>query len=177
MHVTFLSRTSAEEAIPEVDHHLISISDGIEDQAIIDESRWASVSYHYFIDAGFDEDTLLLYGGAGCEFETRFRDYFLEDRAQALRQRIAAIVQKRLPIVVNCQAGRSRSAAVAKFISSHYGYHLEQPTPDANMCVYRMLAKDGSLLSAYAHATAQKDEVPQDTERSFIGALKRLLCL
>ncbi|NWC84211.1 dual specificity protein phosphatase family protein [Pseudomonas putida] len=176
MQVSFLSRTSAGEATPDAGHHLISISDGTEDQAIIDESRWASVSYHYFIDAGFDEDTIFLFG-EGCEFETRFRDYFLEERAQALRKRIAAIVQKRQPIVVNCQAGRSRSAAVARFISSHYGYHLEQPTPDANMCVYRMLAKDASLLSAYALATAQKDEVHQDTETSFIGALKRLLGL
>lgn len=135
------------------------------------------MSYHHFIDAGFDEDTLLMFIGDGCEFETRFRDYFLEDRAQAMRQRIAEIVKKREAIVVNCQAGRSRSAAVAKFIASHYGYILEQPTPDANMCVYRMLAKDGLLLSAYAHATAQRHEAHQDTEHSFIVALKRLLGL
>lgn len=174
MHVTFLSKKDAEEATNVNGHHLISISDGPEDQANIDVSRWASVSFHHFIDAGFDEDTITLFGGDGDDFETRFRDYFLEDRAQILRQRIAEIVQKREPIVINCQAGRSRSAAVAKFIKAHYGYHLDKPTPDANMCVYRMLAKDGVLFSAYLRATAQRSTKRQPEGDSIIASFKRI---
>ncbi|MBW6123060.1 hypothetical protein KZ843_09205 [Pseudomonas aeruginosa] len=173
MQVTFLSRRDAEDALPSDGYHLISISDGPEDQAAIDESRWASVSYHYFIDAGFDEDTIAQFGGDGGDFETRFRDYFLEDRAEVMRQRIAAIVELRQPIVVNCQAGKSRSAAVAKFISTHYGYQLDKPTPEANMCVYRMLARDGVLIRAYRSATALETHSDQHASASVLGSIKR----
>lgn len=152
---------------------MISISDGPDDQAEIDEGRWASVSYHYFIDAGFDEETIALFGGDGGDFELRFRDYFLEDRAEEMRRRIAAIVELKQDIVVNCQAGRSRSAAVAKFISSHYGYQLEKPTPDANLCVYRMLAKDGVLIRAYRNATAAKISSGEESTDSIFTSIKR----
>lgn len=166
---TFLPRHGAEDFHPEPNSHLISISDGPEDQALIDEARWKSVSYHYFVDAGFDEEVIEIYGP---DFELHYRDYILASKADALRDRIRQLASQGDFIVVNCQAGRSRSAAVARYISEHHGYQLEKPTPDANLCVYRMLARDERLLSAYRAATAVQE--PSRQASRFLTMLKSL---
>lgn len=82
---TFLSRSEAEAYVPGPDCHLISISDGPEDQACIDEARWKSVSYHHFVDAGFDEEVIEIYGP---DFERNDVDHLLNSKADALRERI-----------------------------------------------------------------------------------------
>ncbi|WP_329046158.1 hypothetical protein [Pseudomonas aeruginosa] len=166
---TFISRAEAEEHWPVQYSHLISISDDAEDQAVIDETRWKSVSYHHFVDAGFDEVVIEVYG---CDFERNYADYFIQSKADDLRERIRTIASVGDPIVVNCQAGRSRSAAVARYIAEHHGYQLDKPTPDANLCVYRMLARDVSLLAVYQ---AAKAPLQRDTpRRGLLAAIKSL---
>lgn len=171
MQVTFLPRSEVEALIPPRGYHLISISDGEEDEANIDESKWSSVSRHHFIDAGYDEETIAMFGS---DFTSRFADYCLEGSADVLRARVLEIVQRREPVVVNCQAGRSRSAAVAKFISDHHGYELLQPTPDANMCVYRMLARDAALIQAYRAATTPPSTETSAQSENLLATLKRI---
>jgi len=151
---TFMSRSDAQEYKPDGPAHLISISDGLDDQAAIVEGRWKSVTYHHFVDAGFDEETIALYGD---QFELRYADYLLADKATILRVCLLALVSTKENIVIHCQAGRSRSAAVALYLKEHHGYRLEKPAPDANICVYRMLVQDEDLLSAYAIATQPVD--------------------
>jgi predicted protein tyrosine phosphatase len=150
-HCIFMPRREVERLVPESGTHLISISDDADDQASIDESLWSSVSYHHFVDAGFDEEIINLYGP---EFELHYADYFLATKAETLRQRLKELADQRKNIVINCQAGRSRSAAVAMYLAHHHGYKLNKPTPDANLCVYRMLVQDASLLEAYNRATS-----------------------
>ncbi|SFB63465.1 dual specificity protein phosphatase family protein [Azotobacter beijerinckii] len=168
---TFFSRRDAEAFIPaDANCHLISISDGPEDQARIDEDRWLSVSFHYFVDAGFDEEILEI---SGDTFEQQYRDYFLIEKAETLRRRIEAIALRGENIVVNCQAGRSRSAAVARYISTRHGYQLDKATPDANLCVYRMLTKDKALMAAYA-AIVRPIQLPR--KPGLFAQLKALFC-
>lgn len=88
----FLPRTDAERFRPVAGSHLVSISDGPEDPAAIDETHWESVSYHHFIDAGFDEETIALYGS---NFERTFRDYFLKPKAEVLRTRLDTLTALR----------------------------------------------------------------------------------
>ena len=166
---TFLSRSEAEAYVPGPDCHLISISDGPEDQACINEARWKSVSYHHFVDAGFDEEVIEIYGP---DFERNYVDYLLSSKADVLRERIRDIANQGGNIAVNCQAGRSRSAAVALYIRRHHGYQLHKPTPDANQCVYRMLANDFSLMAAYRAASTQVE--PEAPKRSLLSAIKSL---
>lgn len=166
---TFLSRSEAEAYSPGPDCHLISISDGLEDQACIDEARWKSVSYHHFIDAGFDEEVIEIYGP---DFERNYVDYLLSSKADVLRERIREIADQGEYIAVNCHAGRSRSAAVALYLSKHHGYQLHKPTPDANQCVYRMLAKDVHLMAAYRAASTPAE--PEAPKRSLLSAIKSL---
>ena len=161
----FLPRTAAEALTPPPGYHLVSISDDIDDQARIDESRWESVSYHHFVDAGFDEEVLQIYG---TDFEQHYADYLLAHKADQLRARLSALVGERANIVINCQAGRSRSAAVAMYLHRHHGYRLQKPTPDANLCVYRMLAMDPQLIAAY-----QTGVTPSTSDRP-LGLIARL---
>lgn len=166
---TFLSRSDAEGYLPGPDCHLISISDGPDDQARINEARWKSVSYHHFIDAGFDEEVIEIYGQ---DFERNYVDYLLSSKADVLRERIREIADLGENIAVNCQAGRSRSAAVALYINEHLGYQLHKPTPDANQCVYRMLANDVHLMAAYR--TASTPVGPEAPKRTLLSLIKLL---
>ncbi|RAU36352.1 hypothetical protein [Pseudomonas sp. RIT411] len=166
----FLSRGDAERFRPAAGSHLVSISDGPEDPAAIDENHWESVSYHHFIDAGFDEETIALYGS---NFERTFRDYLLMPKAEELRTRLDTLAAQRVFVVINCQAGRSRSAAAAAYLRDRHGYHLEKPTPDANMCVLRMLSRDASLMAAYREASRQTESEP--APGGFLSAIRSLL--
>lgn len=154
---TFMSRSDVLSYLPVGTAHLVSISDDHDDQARIDERRWQSVSYHHFVDAGFDEEII---GLNGDQFEVHYADYFLASKADMLRVRLQELVSAGQDIVINCQAGRSRSAAVAMYLNRVHGYQLDKPTPDANLCVYRMLAQDPSLLAPYARATSTAE--PQE---------------
>lgn len=162
----FLPRTETEALTPLPGFHLVSISDDLEDQARVEESRWASVSYHYFVDAGFDEEVLGIYGS---DFEKHYVDYFLWAKADDLRARLAELAGVRASLIINCQAGRSRSAAVAMYMQRHHGYLLRRPTPDANLCVYRMLAMDRELMTAYQAATSKEAPKPRRGLREWLG--------
>lgn len=162
----FLPRTEAEALTPPPGYHLVSISDDIDDQARIDESRWESVSYHHFVDAGFDEEVLAIYGS---DFEKHYVDYFLWAKAEDLRSRLSALAGARANLIINCHAGRSRSAAVAMYMQRHHGYLLRRPTPDANLCVYRMLAMDRELMTAYQTATSKEGPKPRRGLREWLG--------
>ncbi len=171
--VVFLPRSEAEQLIPPPRAHLISISDGETDQARIDRTRWASVSFHHFVDGGFDEGII---AACGADFPKIYASYFLPETAGAMRQRIFSIADAADMIVVNCIYGRSRSAAVARYISVFHGFKLDRPALEANMTVYRLLAQDPGLLMACRQALAaatQKSDQGEDLSLS--GRISRWL--
>ncbi|MNL48340.1 hypothetical protein D3C87_1711910 [compost metagenome] len=122
------------------------------------------------MDGDFDEEKIAMFGH---KFEHFFRDYFLIPQADRLRESISRLASTGLDIVVNCQAGRSRSAAVSQFIFETYRYSLSQETPDANQTVLRMLRRDSALLVAY------RDTLSPVTPKIDLkpDAMKRLLRL
>ena len=75
-------------------------------------------------------------------------------QAESVRSLVDRLASTRLDIVVNFQAGRSRSAAVARYISERHGYDLKQETPDANQTVLRLLRRDSLLCSTYREVTS-----------------------
>ncbi len=171
--VLFLPQADAQTLIPPPRSHLISISDGESDQAKIDRTRWESVSFHHFVDGGFDEGMIT---ACGADFQRIYASYFLPDNAIALRQRIFDIADSADMIVVNCMYGRSRSAAVARYISEFHGFKLDRPPLEANMTVYRLLAQDPGLLMACRQAlaaAAQKNVEGEDISLS--GRISRWL--
>lgn len=94
-------------------------------------------------------------------------------KAEEMRIRLDTLAAKRVFEVINCQAGRSRSAAAAAYLRDRHGYHLEKPTPDANMCVLRMLSRDASLMAAYREASRQTESEP--APGGFLSTIKLLL--
>lgn len=142
----FMSRYDLERYTPQANAVLISISDNELDKAIVDKSLWALVSFHTFIDAGYDEENIQSFGK---DADRIYADYITPQKAESLRTDIATMIKMQPPlIVVNCQAGRSRSAAVAQFLKDRYQVEIDQDTPDANQTVLRLLHGDYHLLSA-----------------------------
>lgn len=173
--VLFLPQAAAEMLIPPPRSHLISISDGETDQAKIDRTRWESVSFHHFVDGGFDEGIV---AACGADFQKIYASYFLPETAIALRQRIFNIADSADMIVVNCIYGRSRSAAVARYIHEFHGYKLDRPALEANMTVYRLLAQDPGLLMACRQALAAAEQKTDNGEdMSLSGRISRWLGL
>lgn len=169
--VLMLPKTEVEVMAPPPNAHLISISDGPGDQARIDSRLWRSVSYHYFLDGGYTE---ALIEACGPEFDTIFRNYLRPQSADKLRERIDWAAKRAQVIVVSCYSGRSRCAAVARYIHEAYGFALTQEPVDANLTVYRLLSEDRTLLDACREASishAQPSFVTYDEwfERIFAG--------
>ncbi|WP_095158292.1 dual specificity protein phosphatase family protein [Pseudomonas sp. Irchel 3E13] len=168
--VQFISKLEVQRFIPTRPAHLLSISDGEDDQAIVNCECWESVEFHHFVDGDFDEEKIKMFGN---QFEHLFRDYFLSRKADRLRASIERLVATGADIVVNCQAGRSRSAAVSLFINETYGYSLNQDTPGANQTVLRMLRRDSLLLAAYRESLTPPPVISEASP----GAVKKLLGL
>ncbi|MCG7952650.1 MAG: hypothetical protein N0E56_15740 [Candidatus Thiodiazotropha endolucinida] len=117
--VLFLNKKTAEEMLPIENGAMISITDCRDDEADIND-QWGHVYRFRFIDGSYNEDSLRF---VGLNYKYIYSSYF--DRAQAveMNQVISNIVNDGInTIVVHCHAGRSRSAAVAKYISDRYGY-------------------------------------------------------
>jgi hypothetical protein len=173
--VLFLPRAEVEQLIPPPRAHLISISDGESDQAKIDRTRWASVSFHHFVDGGYDEGIVT---ACDADFPKIYASYFLPETANAMRQRIFNIADGADMIVVNCIYGRSRSAAVARYINEFHGFKLDRPALEANMTVYRLLAQDPGLIMACRQALAAAQQKGNEGEdMSLSGRISRWLGL
>lgn len=157
LHVQFMSRADVESFTPPPNAMLISISDTPDDKAHIQPAMWRQVGMYHFVDGGYDEEAIATFGS---DFDRIYgADYFTPEKADTMRADIDHMVgSKPELLVVNCQAGRSRSAAVAQYISERYGATISQETPEANLTVLRLLRLDSSLNKAIQDARAGKLE-------------------
>lgn len=160
--VCYVSRVVAEQLIPPPGTHLISISDEPRDQASINPDVWSSVSFHHFLDGGFDVELIQMYGE---DFEASYAGYITLDKAEAIRQRVMQLASTSRHVVVNCQAGRSRSAAVARWAADTWGFSIKQGATEANTTVLRMLHNDPALVGAIVQcrAVAERKHQPQQS--------------
>lgn len=118
-HVIFISQRDAEKIKPGENWALISITDS-EDYLPELQDGWFEIKRYHFIDGDYDEGSLRY---VGKNYKYIFSSYFNRELALKMIEEIANIVGKNpSAVVVHCHAGRSRSAAVAKFIHDKYGY-------------------------------------------------------
>jgi hypothetical protein len=169
----FMSRYDLEHFNPPANAVLISISDNEDDKAQVNKALWSDVSFHTFIDAGYDEETI----SYGLDYDRVFSDYITPEKANALRADIERMLSTKPALfVINCQAGRSRSAAVAKYLHERYSAEISQDTPDANQTVLRLLRSDPRLLASIQAARsgeldAQSNVEEREKPRNLISRL------
>ncbi|MGI0646895.1 hypothetical protein ACRCPS_17920 [Pseudomonas aeruginosa] len=173
MEVTFMSRLDLEDFTPPPGAMLIVLSDDLGDKPRIDPTQWAMITQHAFVDGGYDEETIAQFGS---DYDRVYADYITPEKAEELRRVIMAMANARPPLIVaSCQAGRSRSAAVAQYIKDHYGAALEKETPEANQTVLRLLRVDFALNNAIAEARSGSADATQTQEqepqRGFLSKL------
>lgn len=117
--VIFVGRSDVEKIVPRERWSLISITDSNDFLPILKEG-WSDIRKFHFIDGDYNEDTLRF---VGLNHRYIFSSYFNREEALKMIAGIEQIVTSEPDvIVVHCHAGRSRSAAVAKYISERYGY-------------------------------------------------------
>lgn len=118
--VVFVNRGTAEEIHPLPSWGIISVTDSKQDEANLREG-WGYISRHHFIDEYYNDETLDL---VGPNYKFIYSSYFDRDKAYDLKKQIAALVDAEVDvIVVHCHAGRSRSAAIAKYIVDRFDYY------------------------------------------------------
>ncbi len=117
--VIFTSLHQAEKLRPFPNAAIISINDSYESEANL-HSGWENISRFHFIDSDYTEESLRYFGeNARHVYDQNFT------KAQALTMiyQIHQFINSGVDtIVVHCYAGRSRSSAVAKFISETFGF-------------------------------------------------------
>lgn len=115
----FLSKHAIENLEPVVGAVVISISDSSQDEAKL-KPGWEKVHRFHFIDAGYDAKALRW---VGANHKYIYASYFNRELAIKLSDVIEKTVNGGSnTFIVNCHAGQSRSAAVAKYLYDQYGY-------------------------------------------------------
>lgn len=139
--VIFMGREAAERFTPEKPAALISITDPDRPPAALDESRWEMVRRLAFNGGQYDEGTIRTFGK---DFPAIFGQYITPDQADQISDFIEEVIESGLELlVVHCEAGMARSAAVAQHAHDLYGFALNKETNGANETVLRLLANPG----------------------------------
>lgn len=166
--VIFVSRYQAERMEPAADVAMISIIDFKENKAGL-QSGWESVYIDDFIDAEYTAEMVREYPPSVLEsMLTREQAIALKAHIESLKSRS---IQK---VVVHCHAGRSRSCAIALYVSKTLGLplfsgrqtHCSPLTFDsddvrfANQMVYRLLLNPQLFAAELAsRETAERVDV------------------
>ena len=130
--VTFVSREVAESMVPVPDVGMISITDAGDSKAFL-RKGWGALLRQRFDDID--------YNPSRCYGEARFYIPMSADQAQELLEWVKQNEEKLTGIVVHCEHGQSRSAAVAKFLQERYGLPVdESDVRFHNKHVYRLLS-------------------------------------
>lgn len=156
----FMGRRAAEELVPEPNTAMISISDAPDwGKARLEEDAFTKVLRVHFVDSTYSESTIENFGPS---FAVKFASFFDRERSERIREFVHDCVAQGVDgIYVHCDAGRSRSAAVAQWIGEAYGFHVEGDTSRANELVLSLL-RDPSIFDACkaAHSIAHETERP-----------------
>lgn len=119
--VIFINKHQAEILEPVSGAVLISVNDSRETEADL-QPDWEKVLRYYFIDGTYNEESLRY---TGRNYKYIYSAYFDSETAHMMRSEIHECIEKGTKIfIVHCHAGRSRSAAIAKYIHDKYGYNV-----------------------------------------------------
>jgi len=142
VHVRFCSREEAENTNTDLCTAVISITDPGSALAAIESHKWFDVLRLQFHDIDL---TKMINAGLRADILKRYRP-MNETQAAEIRLYVDAAVRGGVQkFLVHCEAGISRSAAIAKWIADHHdGPSLGPVTKQHNRHVYGLLASGGA---------------------------------
>lgn len=164
--IDFIPVREARELTPSRTTALISIhDDGVEVAQGVPTVGWGFFDHIGVDDAAYDEEQIKDYG-------EEFKDFFGGTCTKVHALKILVMI-KRIretqgieKIIFQCDSGRSRSAAVAKYYSEKYGTELERNPEYANSLIYTLLNDPSHFdkaLDKYVNKKASQNTT--DTEK------------
>lgn len=135
--VEFTSEKDAIARAPRVDAAMLSISNpGIYEVPL--QPGWQQLKRCYFPDAGCDDRMIEFIGGYDKYLAMGF---FNHVHAMEIRQFVDALRKdpNSYDLIIHCHAGKSRSVAVAKYVSEICGLPFDHSYDRYNHTVYELL--------------------------------------
>lgn len=172
--VVFMGKDAASKLVPDENSAMISISDARGwGGASLEPDRFRHFMRSYFVDGTFSRATIEEFGP---RFATQFDAYFGKAKALEIHAFMANCEDMSIETVyVHCDAGRSRSAAVAQWIHDVYGHKLEGDTSQANELVLLLLKSPGAFDNAIQEASHDSTATaPGASAGSLLSRIKRL---
>lgn len=161
--VRYISEKIACELTPSPREAMLSISDpGIYTVPL--KEGWPKLLRCYFPDAGCDAGLLKFVGGYSQYLTMGFPSHV---HALQMRNFIADLASSETSykLIVHCHAGRSRSAAVAKYTAEIHNLEFDHDYEKFNQTVYRL------MHDPYCYAPPGYEQ----TKRRPIGKIRRLM--
>ena len=138
--ITYLSEFKASQSKPNGQTAMISIADPGHEPPGISKEGWGLFYQDLFIDGEYDTSTIEIFGH---EFLKIFAGYMNEHQAVQIKEFIKLVLIKPniRHVIVHCTAGRSRSVAIAQYISDLTGITAtgDYGMKDMNHLVYDLL--------------------------------------
>lgn len=167
--ISFMPVRDARKLVADNSIALISIHDsGQHVDSQVPKEDWGYFDHIGFDDAAYDEEQISEYGAD-------FWNYF-DGCARKVDALKILLMFKRIEespnireIIVHCDAGRSRSAAVAKFYAEKNNLELEGDTTYANSLIYTLLKNPSHFDEALEeHVIKPSKIVKNDVEEEKI---------
>lgn len=185
--VNFIPLRDGLKLIPQPDVAYISIHDvnheytSRKNEAWGDnyEKQWGMYYSFGFEDAAYDEELIKEFGK---DFPKYYADCLMPDKALDIIEAIIAITSNPniKSIVINCDSGRSRSAAVALFINTKYNIPLLHPVEYPNSLVTKLLNDPTCYDQVFEEFVNQplkgvKKKTAASSKNDFFSKLSKLL--
>lgn len=165
--ITFLPVRDARKLTPSPGTALISIHDDGEPIAAgVPTDGWGFFDSIGFDDAAYSKEQIEEYG-------EDFWNYFngCARKVHALRLLVMFKQIEELGfidnIIVHCDAGRSRSTAVAKFYAEKHGLELEGDTTYANSLIYQLLKNPDTFEEDFKKHVDKVEKVEEEKPSLF----------
>lgn len=165
--VSFVSEREAIELAPRTDVAMISITDSGRTAKL--KEGWGALLRVDFPDITYDEKLLREYGNMLSP------KWAISDvEAWQMRQFILGL--RSMPqietLIVHCHAGKSRSAAVAKFAAEMFSLPFDHTYDGYNITVYELLHNPDKYVSLYPRRTVSRH--PSQLPRK-LGVIERVI--
>lgn len=184
--VDFMPQRDVLKLTPSHNTAIISIHDvgeefeekKIEAWGVDYKKYWGSWTSFAFEDAAYNEDMIKQYGK---EFNKYFADCFTPDMALDMLEEIVSITTNPqiTQIIVHCDSGRSRSAAVAKFLNDKYHIPVLRDIEYPNSLVTKLLndpACYDQTFEEYVHEPVVEAKIDNPTgNNDLITKLSKIL--
>lgn len=165
--ITFLSEREAIELQPRADTAMISITDSGRLAKL--REGWEVLLRVDFPDITYDEKTLREYGNLLSP------KWAISD-VEACQMHQFIMELRHIPqiesLIVHCHAGKSRSAAVAKFAAEIYCLPFDHEYDGYNITVYELLRNPNKYISHYTWRTVSRHPSQQSRK---LGLIERFI--